>query len=655
MSAEEDREPPLSQASTPRGAVFLSYASEDAEAAGRIATALRSAGIEVWFDKSELRGGDAWARQIRQQIRECRLFVPLISAQTDARREGYFRREWNLAVDRTHDMSDRVAFLVPVVTDDTSDSIADVPDRFREVQWTRLPAGEAPLAFVDLVRRLLSAEVSMPMRAPTGAVSEALPAVRERIGAAADSARVMLAVLPFENLSGGRKHDYFSDGLTEEMISQLARLSPHQLGVIARTSAMQYRSTNKSAQQIGRELGVSHLLEGSVRRAGERVRITTRLIRVSDETHLWAEGYERNLHDILSLQAEVARAIAREIQVKLTVRAERLLDRTAAIDPEAHEAYLRGRYLWNRRTEEGMRQSIAQYEEAIRHYPDYAMAYAGIADSYVMLACRGMMSAKETFRKARAAARKALELDGELGEAHGSLAHVRLHDWDWDGLDLDFQRAIELHPALPIVYYWYGEFLMSAGRPEDAIAVTRTAQRADPLSPVLGASLGMILYLARRYAEAVEVLQRAQDLDPQHFLPHLRLGLVRLQQRHYAEAIEELQTAARLANNSTETQSALGTGYAAAGTSGEARRIAAELEQCQLEHYVLPYNIAKIYAALGEKDPAFVWLERAYQEGNPDLIELNTEPLLDGLRSEPRFTELMRRIGFRVPATAVKR
>ena len=246
--------------------------------------------------------------------------------------------------------------------------------------------------------------------------------------AATGAGRRMLVVLPFENLSGGGRHDYFSEGLTEEMISQLARLSPEQLGVIARTSAMQYKSTTKTAQQIGQELGVSHLLEGSVRRSGERVRITAQLIRVSDATHLWAEGYERSLHDILALQAEVARAIAREIQIKLTVGVQHRLDRVAAIDPEAHEAYLRGRHLWNRRTEEGMRNSIAQYEEAIRRHPDYAMAYAGVADSYVMLACRGMVSAKETFRKARAAARKALELDAELGEAHGSLAHVRLHD-----------------------------------------------------------------------------------------------------------------------------------------------------------------------------------------------------------------------------------
>jgi tetratricopeptide (TPR) repeat protein len=435
------------------------------------------------------------------------------------------------------------------------------------------------------------------------------------------------------------------------MISQLARLSPEHLGVIARTSAMQYKSTSKTARQIGQELGVSHLLEGSVRRAGDRVRITAQLIRVSDATHLWAEGYERGLHDILALQAEVARAIAREIRIKLTVGAERRLDRVAALDPDAHEAYLRGRHLWNRRTEDGMRKSIAQYEEAIGRYPGYAMAYAGVADSYVMLACRGMVSAKETFRKAKAAARKALDLDSELGEAHGSLAHVRLHDWDWEGLERDFQRAIDLHPALSIVYYWYGEFLMSMGRPAEAIAMTRRAQQADPLSPVLGASLGMILYLARQYDEAVKVLRRAHEIDPDHFLPHLRLGLVRLQQTRYAEAIRELKTAARLANHSTETLAALGTAYAMAGMRGAAHKIVDRLQASQAEHYVLPYNIVKIYAACCDKERALEWLERAYQEGNPDLIELNSEPLLDSLRGEPKFSALMRRIGFSVPAS----
>jgi TolB-like protein/Tfp pilus assembly protein PilF len=467
----------------------------------------------------------------------------------------------------------------------------------------------------------------------------------------ADVGRLMLVVLPFENLSGGRKHDYFSEGLTEEMISQLARLNPEQLGVIARTSAMQYKSTTKTPQQIGRELGVSHLLEGSVRRASGRVRITAQLIRVSDATHLWAEGYERELHDILALQAQVARAIAREIQITLTVRADRRLERVAALDPGAHEAYLRGRHLWNLRTEEGMRKSIAQYEEAIRLQPDYPMAYAGLADSYVMLACRGMVPAKDSLRNAKAAGRKALELDGELGEAHGSLAHVRLHDWDWEGLERDFQRAIDLHPALSIVYYWYGEYLMSMGRPQEAIAMTRRAQQSDPLSPVLGASLGMILYLARQYDEAERALQRAHEVDPNHFLPHMRLGLVRLQQHRSAEAIAEFKTAVALADHSTETLAALATAYAMAGKSGAARKLTAQLQASHAEHYVLPYNIAKIYAAAGATERALEWLERAYQEGNPDLIELNSEPLLDSLRGESEFSKLMRRIGFPAPAS----
>ena len=475
-----------------------------------------------------------------------------------------------------------------------------------------------------------------------------------QLGSSAPTAgvgRLMLVVLPFENLSGGRKHDYFSEGLTEEMISQLARLNPEQLGVIARTSAMQYKSTTKTPQQIGRELGVSHLLEGSVRRAGGRVRITAQLIRVSDATHLWAEGYERELHDILALQAQVARAIAREIQITLTVRADRRLNRVAALDPGAHEAYLRGRHLWNLRTEEGMRKSIAQYEEAIRLQPDYPMVYAGLADSYVMLACRGMVPAKDSLRNAKAAGRKALELDGELGEAHGSLAHVRLHDWDWEGLERDFQRAIDLHPALPIVYYWYGEYLMSMGRPQEAIAMTRRAQQSDPVSPVVGASLGMILYLARQYDEADTVLQRAHEIDPNHFLPHMRLGLVRLQQHRSAEAIAEFKTAVALADHSTETLAALATAYAMAGKSGAARKLTAQLQASQAEHYVLPYNIAKIYAAAGARERALEWLERAYQEGNPDLIELNSEPLLDSLRGESEFCELMRRIGFPAPAS----
>ena len=459
---------------------------------------------------------------------------------------------------------------------------------------------------------------------------------------------IMLAVLPFKNLSGDESQEYFGDGLTEEMITQLSRLNSERLGVIARTSAMRYKSAAKAIKRIGEELGVSYVLEGSVRRAGGRVRIAAQLVQVSDETHLWAESYERDLGDILKLQSEVAQAIAGEIQVKLTARERRRLAKTGEVSPQAYEDYLKGRHFWNKRTEDGMRRSIELYERAIGRHPEYAEAYAGIADSYVMLACRGMAPAKETFRKAKTAARKALELDCELGDAHGSLAHVRLHDWDWEGLEKDFQRALELDPAQSIVYYWYGEFLMSLGRPEEAIAITQRAYRLDPLSVVIASSLGMILYLARRYDEAAEVLGRTLEIDPGHFLPHLRMGIVRVQQHRFDEAVSELQRAVTLADRSTETLAALGMAYAAAGQPDEAQAVVSTLEELEGKRYILPYGVAKIHAAAGDKQKAFCWLERAYDQGNADLIELNSEPVFDVLRDDRRCSDLMRRIGWKV-------
>lgn len=459
--------------------------------------------------------------------------------------------------------------------------------------------------------------------------------------------RLTLVVLPFENLSGDAGQEYFNDGLTEEMITQLSRLNPQRLGIIARTSSMRYKGTKKSIREIGQELHVSHVLEGSVRRECERVRISAQLIQVCDETHVWAETYERNLGDILKLQSEVSRSVAREIRVKLSPQEKRRLATVGSVSSAAYEAYLKGRHLWNKRTEEGMRKSITYYEDAIRQYPEYAMAHAGIADSYVMLACRGMVPAKETFRKAKVAARRALDLDSELADAHGSLAHVRLHDWDWEGLERDFERAIELNPSDAIVYYWYGEFLMTLGRPQDAIAVTERAYRIDPLSGVIAASFGMILYLARKYDQAVHVLQRAQEISPEHFLLHMRLGLVWIQQGKADDAIRELETAVHLANQSTETIAALAIACGAAGKLDEARALTNELEAGRDKRYVLPYNFAKIYSACGDVVKTFAWLEHAYEDGSPDLIELNSEPIFDPIRADPRFSGLMRRVGWK--------
>jgi TolB-like protein/Flp pilus assembly protein TadD len=460
--------------------------------------------------------------------------------------------------------------------------------------------------------------------------------------------KVMLAVLPFENLSPDPGQEYFSDGLTEEMITQLSRLNPDRLSVIARTSAMMFKGTKKRIAEIGNALAVQYVLEGSVRRSDKQLRISAQLIRVDDETHVWARNFERSHGDVLKIQGEVARSIAAEIQIKLTPHSEQTLMQVAEISPEAHEAYLRGRHSWNKRTEAGMRKSIVHYEEAIHLDAEYAMAHAGIADSYVMLACRGMVPAKETFRKAKTAARKAIDLDGSLGAAHASLAHVRLHDWDWEGLEKDFRRAIELDPSHAIAYYWFGEFLMSMGRPAEAIAVTEEAHRMDPLSPVIGSSLAMILYLSRRYDRALELAERVREIHPEHFLPHLRMGLILVQKHAHQRAIAELTAAVALANRSTETLAALAGAFAAAGSSRQAKELLSRLERLQGQQYVLPYNIAKIHAAMRNKTKAFDWLDKAYDEGNPDLIELNSEPIFDGIRRDPRFLDLERRVGWNV-------
>ncbi len=459
-------------------------------------------------------------------------------------------------------------------------------------------------------------------------------------------AKITLVVLPFENLSGDKEQEYFSDGLTDEMIAQLARLNPTELSVIARTSAMKYKATTKTVAEIGRELRVSHLVEGSVRRAAGRVRVTAQLVQVADQTHVWTETYDRYFGDILVLQSYIAQAIAREIKIQLTPGAATRIASAGAVSPQAHESYLRGRYFWNKRTEDALRKGIGYFEEAIAQEPRYAAAYDGLSDSYVMLACRGVLPARDTFQKARQAVLTALDIDTALGEGYATLAHLRLHDWDWTNLDEDFQRALELNPGHAFTYYWYGEYLMAMGRVDESIVMVTAAHEMDPLSPGLSAAFGMILYLARRYQDAVECLRRAVDLDAGHFLLHLRLGLVYVQTGSMELAIEEMQTAVTLSGRSTETLTGLAQAYGAAGKRDAMRAVLAELEQPADRRYVSPYNMARVHAAAGDQAQAFGWLERACEERNPDLIELASEPVFDELRRDPRFGELLRRVGW---------
>ena len=461
-----------------------------------------------------------------------------------------------------------------------------------------------------------------------------------------DVPRTMLAVLPFENLSEGERYDYFSDGLTEELITQLARLSPEHLGVIARTSSMQFKSTTKSIAQIGSDLGVSHVMEGSVRRDGERVRVTAQLIRVSDESHLWAQNYDRALHDVLHVQGEVSRAVARETHIQLTSQQTLRLDpnATRTVDPHAYELYLRGRHFWNRRTEDGIRKSIDCFEEALRRDPRFASAHDGISDAHTMLACRGMAPTAEAFHKAKAAARQAVRLEPELGEGYASLAHVRLHDWDWIGLEDDFLRAVELDPGYAIVHYWLAEYQMAMGRTEEAIRSAQHSFRLDPLNSVVNASLGMIRYLAHDYDGALDTLRRGLEVDPTHHVSHLRVGLACLQKNQLDEAIESMRLAVTHSGGGTEALAGLAQAIGAAGDSATMQNMLDELTRAN--RYVSPYNVARAYGGVNDAQRALEWLEKAYREHNADLIELVREPSFANLHSNANFRDLARRVGW---------
>jgi eukaryotic-like serine/threonine-protein kinase len=460
------------------------------------------------------------------------------------------------------------------------------------------------------------------------------------------SGKITLAVLPFENLTGNSAQDFLADGFTGEMISRLAELNYDRLGVIARTSSMSYKGTAKSVPEIGQELHVDYLLEGSVRNWGSRVRISARLIQVNNQKHLWAEMYDRRTDDILSLESDVAKAIAREINVTLAPHTRERLSSRAAVNPEAYAAYLRGRYFWNQRTEEGMKKGIDYFNQAIEREPSYAAAYVGLADCYSLLALRGTAPAREVFPKARVAVEKALALDHELGEGYATLGHLRLHDWDWAGLDQDFKRALDLAPGDAIAYRWYSEYLMTVGKTDESIAVVKQAARIDPVSPIVGTTLPRADYFAGKFDEAMDLLRKDLEIDPNHFFVHLRLGQVYLQKRLHLEAIDEMKKAVALSGRSSETLAGLAQAYAAAQMPEAMEKVLRELTGDPKQRYFSSYEVAKAYACVPNRQQSFVWLEKAYQQHDPDLIELRAEPMFAGFRSDRRFRNLLVRVGW---------
>jgi TolB-like protein/Flp pilus assembly protein TadD len=451
-----------------------------------------------------------------------------------------------------------------------------------------------------------------------------------------------IAVLPLENLSRDPEQEYFADGMTEELITDLAKISA--LKVISRTSVMHYKGTQKTVPEIAKELGVDALIEGSVQRSGSRVRITAQLIHAPADRHLWAESYERDLRDVLALQGEVARAIANQIRVTLTPQEQARLTTARQVNPEARELYLKGLFQWDKRTEEGLKKSVEYFERAKEKDPSYALAYSGLAGSYNMLGLWGDLPQMESAPKAKAAAIKALEIDDQLAEAHASLGWNKFaFDWDWSGAEREFRRAIELNPGYVTAHRWLANCLTQQGRLEEALAEIRRAQQLDPISLITNSVLAYTLYMNRRYDQAVEQERKTLALDD-HFAPaHWGLGLALEQKGKFAEAIAESQKATTLDAHPVYL-AALGHAYGVAGRRGEARAALGKLVQLSKERDIAWNEVAVVYAGLGEKDKALATLDAAYKRHDGQLNWLKVDPRLDPLRSDPRFEDLLRRM-----------
>jgi TolB-like protein/DNA-binding winged helix-turn-helix (wHTH) protein/Flp pilus assembly protein TadD len=453
-----------------------------------------------------------------------------------------------------------------------------------------------------------------------------------------------IAVLPLENLSGDASQNYFADGMTDALITDLAQISA--LRVISRTSVMVYKGARKPLPQIARELNVDAVVEGTVLRSGDQVRITAQLIEASTDKHIWSQSYEGELRDTLALQNRVAGAIADQIRINLTPREQAALKNVKVVNPDAYESYLKGRYFWNKRTADGLKVALAYFKQAIDEDPKYAQAYSGLADTYALLGDwqYAVMTPKEAFPKAKAAAIKALELDSTLGEAHNSLAFVlEGFDWDFDSAGKEFQRAIELNPGYATAHHWYAWHLSLVGRFDEAIAEMRKAENLDPLSLIINADLAELLGLAHSYDESIRQSRKTIEMDPNFALAHNQLAQAYLQKQMYDEAVAELQEAVKLSGGGPTCIANLARAYVASGKRKEAVKLLSDLKRRSNPGYSNAAEIAMIYASLGDTDQAMNWLEKGYEERfNPGVL---LRPGFDPLRSDSRFQNLVHRIG----------
>ena len=676
--------PPVTE---PSHAVFLSYASQDVEAAQKICEALRAAGIEVFLDQSELRGGDAWDQKIRQKIHDCALFIPIVSQHTQKRLEGYFRHEWKLAIERTHHMAEQKAFLVPVVVDGTRDQDAFVPDAFRAVQWTRLPEGDTPPAFVERIGRLLlseAAHASVEARRPAAAVPRAAAApgqpasspttspqtqrVLLMIGAvaviglgylavdkfvlskreagtkqaSAQAAQAVtpdqipeksIAVLPFVDMSEKHDQEYFSDGLSEELLDLLAKTQG--LEVIARTSSFYFKGKQVTIAEIANTLHVAHLLEGSVRKAGRTMRVTAQLIRAKDGVHLWSDTYDRDFKDVFKVQDEIAAAVVKALQVKLLstpVKAE-----SEPYNTDAYSLYLQGQYFARRASNVDVERGIASLRQAIALAPDFAPAHAELAAAYVYVATFGN-GAPTSLDRASAEVDEALRLDPTLRSAHNVRGNLAIIFWDWAAAKTQLDETLAAAPRDPDALFRRGQLARALGHPDEALVYFHKSLELDPLRVIYDIQLAMLLDALRRPEEARAAAETAIAISPTVSKAHLLLGLLELNAGHLDAASVAME------REPGEYYRLEGQAIVAFASKRLAESDAALGRLIEAHHETAAVQIAQAYAYRGERAKAFDWLDRAVVQRDPGLINIKTDPLFAGLRGDTRYKTVLRKM-----------
>src|SRR5215469_7311794 len=628
----------------PSHAVFLSYASQDSQAAQRICDALRAAGIQVFLDQSELRGGDAWDHKIRHEIHDCVLFIPVVSRHTQERLEGYFRHEWRLAIERAHHMAEQKAFLLPVVLDDTRDQEAIVPDPFRAVQWTRLPGGETTPAFVERVRRLVSPERSRAIREPASAQSGGAAIVRAP-ARAADAAPAAfnpppqsVVVLPFADMSEMRDQEYFSDGVSEGLIDMLAKVP--DLRVPARTSSFYFKGKSEAVASIARTLGVATVLAGSVLKEGNKLRVTAQLIQADGGQRLWSETYDRELKDVFKVQDEIAAAVLGALKLK-PAAGQQAEHAHGTTNPEAYTQYLLGRQLYFRENDAvGFGQAISAYQKAIARDPKYAAAYAGLALAKAFRA-DVVGDATKGIADARADAEKAVVLGPAEPEGYTARGYIRSNwGWDWAGAQADFEKALALDPSNADARRRYVSLLASLGRLPAAIAEGKRAAELDPLNVDSWRGLAVALDATGNRAAALEAIHRALEIQPGDSYSAYFLAVIKLTGGQAAEALESF----RKVDLGGYRLSGIAMAECTLHHANESQR--AFKEAIAKTANESAYQIAEAYAWCGEKDQAFQWLERAYRQRDAGLSEITWDSLLASLRDDPRFTALLHKMNF---------